>query len=280
MLATNAFADVTAFHVGTYSRLYTLYTQNNEGSKKNYLDALKDNMGTYGVALNGCDSSGGDLAVSSSYVYCTMANWYNTNYEYSDTSVFCFSTQDLCRKFSGRLYDGTQGNKNSKTQLTKGYKLSDTNITYILSSNKSDYQRTVTITNDEFFQCLRDCPTQTGFTTETKSDGTIYEQNLNKYCSSNTASTCGTVNSSTARTFRCPAEYYNEQGTAASTGSLSTLTCRKCPSLPKRDGTECAISQPLAGYGRDITTCGLMTGCESFDDTGDFVLDSQCFYTK
>ena len=284
IFSLNAFADQTAFHLGTYSALYNHYTNNSDTARRNTLDSLDSNMASYGVALNGCDSSAGTLAVQGSGSFCTMAHWYNTNYGYSDRSVFCFTSQDACFKFSGRLVpSGLRGNVNSTANLTQGYKLSDTGVTYLKNTTTpSTYQRNVTITNDEFFQCLSDCPSKTGWTAVYNSDGTTikYEQNLSKYCSSNTASTCSNVSMSSAHSFRCPEYYYNQQGTSATvTVSPSSLTCKPCPTTPlKRDGTRCALNHPSAGAGSQITSCGLLSGCESYDDTGDYLLAGQCFY--
>ncbi len=273
------YGDQTVAHAGSYDYLYnTVYASSSNA--RNALTVLKSNMDTYGIAINGCDSGASQLQYSSTYSYCTMANWYTDYTDYSGTGVFCFTTLDLCKKFSGLRTDDYSYNSGNKTYLAKGYYFDydayPTAITY-LNSDSSSAKRILAIANDEMFTCNQTCADDTGWTSATKTDGTPYEQWYTQYCPNSTTSTC-TKNYS-SRKFRCPASYYNAQGTSAMvSGATTTLTCTPCPSLPKRDGTTCTISQPGAGMGTNITYCMLAAGCESYDDTGDYLLAGQCYY--
>ena len=283
-LSLNAFASQTALHTGNY----TVLSASSRGLSATSLSTLQShydklNSGTYGVVpMCGSGSDGYTLLMgSSAYSYCVLAKWYDDD---NNTGIggFCFSTEALCWKFSGMISSGVSGNTNSSATLKKGYFFSNTSYATYLNdtTTQSYYRRNVSIANDSFFTCLQNCANDTGWVSYTKSDGTPYEKWQKQYCPESTinASTCSPITtSSTAFSYRCPAKYYNELG-KISWPSLDYISCKPCPSLPKRDGTTCAIG---SGAGlSSITSCVLSGGCESYDDTGDFMFAGSCFYTN
>ena len=271
-LSLNAVADQTAYHVGTYKKLYQTQTQ-----YQNLLDELKEILETDGFIDAACDMGTYPLRPNNTYSYCTMANWYNdTDPEYliSDISVFCFSDQEVCETYSGNR----QTNTTSKDYLKKGLYIADYIRAFEMLGGSSAYAGMVTITNDEFYTCLKTCDNWQSWKTGTNPSGQKYEYRYGQECNNNKAGTCATV--SFNRQFRCPLGYYNSTGKSASVAGINNLECEPCPTLTKRDGTTCALSAPTAGNGTAITQCILASGCTSYDSTGDFKYTNTCQYTN
>lgn len=194
------------------------------------------------VSLN-CGSSSTAVAPNSTYYSCGV---FDVN-GVTDKILICFKDGQVCKNLSacGDEYYFSK-EKLSLTAINIG--------------------STTTVSNYAFYTCCQTCGTTDWY--DVINGTTPYQRSDYKKCS--TAGVCS-VSSSTRPRFRCPENYYSQNG---STISGTVPTCLSCG---EKTGVDMAQSDVASGK---ITDCYIEPGVSLTDASGRYNFTQKCNYSN